>query len=119
MEKERLVAFTDGVIAVIITIMVLELKAPHETDLAALWTSLPVFLSYALSFVYVGVYWVNHIRRTSQSQQLRHMLGSKYIDPALPPPNKEYCKLSSKSQRLQGVSSLPCGLATSDCCPLA
>ncbi len=60
MEKERLVAFTDGVIAVIITIMVLELKVPHETDLAALWTSLPVFLSYALSFVYVGVYWVNH-----------------------------------------------------------
>jgi uncharacterized membrane protein len=53
-------AFSDGVIAVIITIMVLELKAPHGRDLHALATLWPVFLSYVLSFVYVGIYWNNH-----------------------------------------------------------
>ena len=60
MQKERLSAFTDGVIAVIITIMVLELKAPHTTDAAALLGLAPTFLSYVLSFVYVGIYWSNH-----------------------------------------------------------
>src|SRR5579872_1738931 len=60
MRKERLVAFSDGVFAVIITIMVLELKVPHGTDLAALHSTLPVFLSYVLSFMYVGIYWNNH-----------------------------------------------------------
>ena len=60
MEKERLLALTDGVIAVIITIMVLELKVPHGTDLADLWAALPISFSYILSFVYVGIYWVNH-----------------------------------------------------------
>ena len=60
MQKERLVAFTDGVIAVIITIMVLELKAPHATDLSALLGLAPTVLSYVLSFVYVGIYWSNH-----------------------------------------------------------
>ena len=60
MPKERLVAFTDGVIAVVITIMVLELKMPHGDDIAALRPMLPVFLSYVLSFVYVGIYWNNH-----------------------------------------------------------
>jgi uncharacterized membrane protein len=58
--KGRLEAFSDGVIAVIITIMVLELKAPHGNDLHALATLWPVFLSYILSFVYVGIYWNNH-----------------------------------------------------------
>jgi uncharacterized membrane protein len=58
--KGRLEAFSDGVIAVIITIMVLELKAPHGRDLHALATLWPVFLSYVLSFVYVGIYWNNH-----------------------------------------------------------
>jgi len=60
MESDRLTAFTDAVLAVIITIMVLEMKPPHGTtlaDLAALW---PVFMSYVLSFVYIGIYWNNH-----------------------------------------------------------
>ena len=60
MEKDRLLAFSDGVIAIIITIMVLELKAPKTADLAALVSLLPIFLSYALSFVYVAIYWNNH-----------------------------------------------------------
>jgi len=60
MGKGRLEAFSDGVIAVIITIMVLELKVPHGTDLAALVPLVPVFLSYVLSFVYVAIYWNNH-----------------------------------------------------------
>ncbi len=60
MGKTRLEAFSDGVIAIIITIMVLELKAPHEPTLEAVRPLLPVFLSYALSFLYVGIYWNNH-----------------------------------------------------------
>lgn len=60
MNKSRLEAFSDGVIAIIITIMVLEMKIPHDTDLAALKPVLPVFLSYILSFIYVGIYWNNH-----------------------------------------------------------
>src|ERR1043165_3878061 len=60
MTKNRLEAFSDGVIAIIITIMVLEMKVPHGTDLAALTPLLPVFLSYVLSFIYVGIYWNNH-----------------------------------------------------------
>jgi uncharacterized membrane protein len=60
MGKERLTAFTDGVVAIIITIMVLELKVPHGTALADLVSVLPVFLSYVLSFIYVGIYWNNH-----------------------------------------------------------
>jgi len=60
MEKNRLEAFSDGVIAIIITIMVLELKVPRGSDPAALQPLLPVFLSYVLSFLYVGIYWNNH-----------------------------------------------------------
>jgi uncharacterized membrane protein len=60
MPKGRVEAFSDGVIAIIITIMVLELRAPHGTDLAALEPLRPVFLSYVLSFIYVGIYWNNH-----------------------------------------------------------
>ncbi len=60
MNKNRLEAFSDGVIAVIITIMVLEMKAPNGTSLAALRPVLPDFLTYILSFVYVGIYWNNH-----------------------------------------------------------
>jgi uncharacterized membrane protein len=56
----RLEAFSDGVIAIIITIMVLELKAPHGTAVQDLLPVIPVFLSYVLSFVYVGIYWTNH-----------------------------------------------------------
>ncbi len=60
MPKSRLEAFSDGVIAVIITIMVLEMKVPHGTDLASLAPLWPVFLAYVLSYVYVGIYWNNH-----------------------------------------------------------
>ena len=60
MGKGRLEAFSDGVIAIIITIMVLELKVPHDTGLDALWPLAPVLGSYALSFVFVGIYWNNH-----------------------------------------------------------
>ena len=60
MEKNRLEAFSDGVLAIIITIMVLELKVPHATELADLKPLLPVFSSYVLSFLYVGIYWNNH-----------------------------------------------------------
>ncbi|WP_193197938.1 TMEM175 family protein [Nostoc sp. MG11] len=60
MVKGRLEAFSDGVIAIIITIMVLELKIPHESDLAALRLLIPTFLSYVLSFVHIGIYWNNH-----------------------------------------------------------
>lgn len=60
MSKTRLEAFSDGVIAIIITIMVLELKIPHGEDSATLAPLLPVFLSYVLSFIYLAIYWNNH-----------------------------------------------------------
>jgi len=60
MGKARLEAFSDGVIAIIITIMVLEMKVPHGDSLESLLPLVPVFLSYVLSFVYVGIYWNNH-----------------------------------------------------------
>lgn len=60
MNKGRLEAFSDGVLAVIITIMVLEMKPPRGTSIAALQSTMPVFLSYVLSFIYIGIYWNNH-----------------------------------------------------------
>lgn len=60
MSKGRLEAFSDGVLAIIITIMVLELAPPHEGDLAALTPLIPKFLSYVLSFIFLGIYWNNH-----------------------------------------------------------
>jgi TMEM175 potassium channel family protein len=60
MTKSRLEAFSDGVIAILITIMVLELRVPHGTDFAALEPLLPIFLTYVLSFVLLGIYWNNH-----------------------------------------------------------
>jgi uncharacterized membrane protein len=60
MSKTRLEAFSDGVIAILITIMVLELQVPHGTDIAALRPLLPIFLTYVLSFVMLGIYWNNH-----------------------------------------------------------
>jgi uncharacterized membrane protein len=60
MSKGRLEAFSDGVIAIIITIMVLEMKVPHGNGVAALAPLAPIFLSYVLSFLYVGIYWNNH-----------------------------------------------------------
>jgi uncharacterized membrane protein len=60
MSKERMLAFSDGVIAVLITIMVLELKVPHGSDWAAVAPLVPVFLTYVLSYVVIGIYWNNH-----------------------------------------------------------
>lgn len=60
MSKGRMEAFSDGVIAILITIMVLELKVPREADLAALLPLVPVFLSYVISFLFLGIYWSNH-----------------------------------------------------------
>lgn len=72
MGKGRLEAFSDGVIAILITIMVLELKVPHGSDLTALRPLIPVFLSYVLSFVYLGIYWNNHHHLL---QAVRHVNG--------------------------------------------
>jgi uncharacterized membrane protein len=60
MTKDRLIAFSDGVLAIVITIMVLELKAPRDPSLAALAADAPAFLAYVLSFIYIGIYWNNH-----------------------------------------------------------
>jgi len=60
MTSNRLEAFSDGVIAIIITIMVLELRPPHEMSLSALRPLVPVFLSYLMSFIFIGIYWSNH-----------------------------------------------------------
>ncbi len=60
MKTSRLEAFSDGVLAIIITIMVLELKAPHELTWEALFPVIPVFVSYIISFIYIGIYWNNH-----------------------------------------------------------
>jgi len=72
MGKGRLEAFSDGVLAIIITIMVLEMKAPHGDDLQSLKPLLPVFLSYVLSFIYIGIYWNNHHHMI---QAARHVSG--------------------------------------------
>lgn len=60
MNKNRLEAFSDGVLAIIITIMILEIKAPESNSFESLKPLIPVFLSYVLSFIYVGIYWNNH-----------------------------------------------------------
>jgi len=70
MGKNRLEAFSDGVIAIIITIMVLELKVPHGDNLSALAPLWPIFLSYVLSFVYLGIYWNNHHHMLHASQKV-------------------------------------------------
>src|SRR5213083_2818496 len=70
MKTSRLEAFSDGVLAIIITIMVLELKVPHAVDLAALKPLLPVLLSYVLSFVYLGIYWNNHHHLFQATEQV-------------------------------------------------
>jgi uncharacterized membrane protein len=69
-QKNRLEAFSDGVIAIIITIMVLEMKVPHGADMAALRPLVPVFLSYVLSFIYIGIYWNNHHHLLHATQQV-------------------------------------------------
>ena len=70
MKTTRLEAFSDGVLAIIITIMVLELKVPHAVELSALKPLLPVFLSYVLSFIYLGIYWNNHHHLFQATQQV-------------------------------------------------
>ena len=70
MGKGRLEAFSDGVIAIIITIMVLEMKVPHGDSLETLLPLVPVFLSYVLSFVYVGIYWNNHHHMLHASKRI-------------------------------------------------
>jgi len=70
----RIEAFSDGVIAIIITIMVLELKAPEAAGLRQLWQLWPVFLAYVLSFVYVGLYWANHHRLLSHARRVSNGL---------------------------------------------
>jgi TMEM175 potassium channel family protein len=72
MTKSRVEAFSDGVLAIVITIMVLEMKTPHGTDIAALRGLLPVLSSYALSFVFIGIYWNNHHHLL---QAVRHVNG--------------------------------------------
>jgi TMEM175 potassium channel family protein len=72
MTRNRMEAFSDGVIAIIITIMVLELRPPHEATFSALRPLAPVFLSYILSFVYLGIYWSNHHHL---SQAVEHVSG--------------------------------------------
>jgi Endosomal/lysosomal potassium channel TMEM175 len=70
MQKGRLEAFTDGVIAIIITIMVLEMKVPHGSDFAALASSAPVFVTYALSYTNVAIFWNNHHHMVQASERV-------------------------------------------------
>ena len=70
MNTSRMEAFSDGVIAIIITIMVLELKVPHGADLAALVPMIPKFMGYVLSFTYVGIYWNNHHHMLHATRQV-------------------------------------------------
>lgn len=70
MEANRLEAFSDGVLAIIITIMVLEMKVPHGAEVEALRPLLPVFLSYVLSFIYLGIYWNNHHHLLKASREV-------------------------------------------------
>ena len=73
MRTERLQAFSDGVLAIIITVMLLEMKIPHGDDLNSLKPILPVFLSYILSFIYIGIYWNNHHHMMAT---VKHVNGS-------------------------------------------
>ena len=75
MTKGRLEAFSDGVIAIIITIMVLEIKVPHGTEFSSLYPLLPVFISYVLSFIYLGIYWNNH----HHMLQVTHKINGKIL----------------------------------------
>ncbi|HUR30176.1 MAG TPA: TMEM175 family protein [Saprospiraceae bacterium] len=70
MNKNRMETFSDGVIAIIITIMVLEMRAPHSADFASLRPLLPVIMSYLLSFIYLGIYWNNHHHLMSTVKQI-------------------------------------------------
>jgi uncharacterized membrane protein len=112
MGKNRLEAFSDGVIAVIITIMVLEMKAPHGESFAALIPVIPIFLNYVLSFIYVAIYWNNHHHLMHVTQKVTggvlwanlHLLfwlslfpllrgWAKIISPVTPPQYMAWCYL--------------------------
>ena len=107
MSKGRLEAFSDGVIAILITIMVLELKIPHGSDWAALQPTIPLLLAYALSFVYIGIYWNNHHHLLQAARQVNgkvlwanlHLLFWLSLVPFLTAWNGE-----------QPAASLPCAL---------
>lgn len=73
MNRTRLEAFSDGVLAIIITIMVLEIKVPHGSDLSALQPLIPIVISYILSFIYIGIYWNNHHH---MMHTVKHITGS-------------------------------------------
>lgn len=75
MTKGRLEAFSDGVMAIIITIMVLEIKVPHGSEFSSLYPLLPVFISYVLSFIYLGIYWNNH----HHMLQVTHKINGKIL----------------------------------------
>ncbi len=81
MGKNRLEAFSDGVFAIIITIMVLEMKVPHRPEMAALFALWPVFLSYVLSFVFLGIYWNNHHHMLHAVQNItgRNLWGNLHL----------------------------------------
>jgi uncharacterized membrane protein len=81
MGKNRLEAFSDGVFAIIITIMVLELRVPHEASLAALTALWPIFVSYVLSFVFLGIYWNNHHHRLQAVGRItgRNLWGNLHL----------------------------------------
>ena len=79
MTTNRLEAFSDGVIAIIVTIMVLELRAPAQPTLAALWKVAPVFISYGLSFLVVAIMWVNHHHLIHAVQRKNSVSGALYF----------------------------------------
>ena len=79
MHKGRLEAFSDGVLAIIITIMVLEIKVPHGTQFADLIPLLPVALSYVLSFVYIGIYWNNNHMILASTSRVSGAEGRSYF----------------------------------------
>ena len=79
MSKARLQAFTDGVIAILITIMVLDLKVPHAADLHALRQVAPVFLAYVLSFVFLGIYWNNHHHMLHATERINGRVSRRIV----------------------------------------
>jgi len=78
MRKERLETFSDGVLAIIITIMVLEMKVPHGSELADIKPLLPVAMSYILSFIYIGIYWNNHHHMLHAAQRINGKIMGEY-----------------------------------------
>ena len=101
MKTSRLEAFSDGVLAIIITIMVLELKGPHAADLAALKPLVPRFFSYVLSFIYVGIYWNNH------HHLFQYLLPHHQIIHKAPPPPTHTARSPPLTTHIHHPSPLP------------